>query len=151
MYASSPRRSRRPTGLIVAVVVAWLLVLVLLILLLLERNKNDTATTTTPTSTTLPALGSSTSTSLATTTTTRPLEYVIQQGDTLNSIAVKFGVTRQALIDLNGITNPDKILAGESLKIPPTAVIPTTLPTGTTGPPTATTTGPASTTSTTKG
>ena len=150
MYASSPRRSRRPTGLIAAVVVAWLLVLVLLILLLLERNKNNTASTTS-TSTTLAAPTSSTSTTLATTTTTRPLEYVIQRGDTLNSIAIKFGVTRQALMELNGITNPDKILAGESLKIPPTGVAPTTsLPTGTTGPPTATT-GAGATTSTTKG
>lgn len=149
MYASSPRRSRRPTGLIAAVVVAWLLVLVLLILLLLERNKNNTASTTS-TSTTLAASPSSTSTTLATTTTTRPLEYVIQRGDTLNSIAIKFGVTRQALMELNGITNPDKILAGESLKIPPGVAPTTTLPTGTTGPPTATT-GAGATTSTTKG
>ena len=53
------------------------------------------------------------------------------------------------------MTQADKILAGQTLKIPPTAVVPTTMPTATTGPPSATTRAPTATTSgaptTTKG
>ena len=37
-------------------------------------------------------------------------------------------------MELNGITNADKILAGESLKIPPAGVCPTTVPSATTAP-----------------
>ena len=44
--------------------------------------------------------------------------YTVQRGDTMSSIAVKFGVTVAALQNANGITNPDKITVGQVLKIP---------------------------------
>ncbi len=44
--------------------------------------------------------------------------YTVQRGDTMSTIAVKFGVTVAALQQANGITNPDKITVGQVLKIP---------------------------------
>jgi LysM repeat protein len=44
--------------------------------------------------------------------------YTVQRGDTMSSIAVKFGVTVKALQAANNITNPDKITVGQVLKIP---------------------------------
>lgn len=44
--------------------------------------------------------------------------YTVQRGDTLYSIARKFGVTPQDLQSLNAITTPDRIFAGQRLSIP---------------------------------
>ena len=43
--------------------------------------------------------------------------YVIQPGDTLSGIAQKFGTTVSALSSLNGITDPDLIYAGNTIRI----------------------------------
>ena len=43
--------------------------------------------------------------------------YTIQPGDTLSGIAVKFGTTVSALARLNGISDPDKIYAGNRIRI----------------------------------
>ena len=45
--------------------------------------------------------------------------YVVQRGDTLFGIAVNFQVDMQALMALNGITNPDRVDAGVKLTMPP--------------------------------
>ncbi len=47
------------------------------------------------------------------------LVYTIQPGDTLFSIARQFGVTLEALVELNNIEDPDRINAGDQLFIPP--------------------------------
>lgn len=44
--------------------------------------------------------------------------YEIQQGDTLVEIAERFGVTVEALVQANAITNPNRIQPGEALVIP---------------------------------
>lgn len=44
--------------------------------------------------------------------------YVIQRGDTLMSIARRFGLTVKQLQDANNITNPDRIYPGQTLVIP---------------------------------
>lgn len=44
--------------------------------------------------------------------------YQVQPGDTLSSIAQRFGVTLEALMEANGITDPDQIYAGQILRIP---------------------------------
>ena len=44
--------------------------------------------------------------------------YVIQPGDSLEEIAVKFGVSISDLIQINNIPNPDFISPGQILKIP---------------------------------
>ncbi len=49
------------------------------------------------------------------------IEYVVQPGDTLFSIARRFGVDMQELARLNGITDPSTIYVGQTLRIPATA------------------------------
>jgi LysM repeat protein len=44
--------------------------------------------------------------------------YVVRKGDTLGSIAARFGVSASALASLNGIANPDRITVGKVLRIP---------------------------------
>ena len=44
--------------------------------------------------------------------------YTIMPGDTLTKIAAKFNTTVDALVKANNISNPDLIIAGQTLKIP---------------------------------
>ena len=44
--------------------------------------------------------------------------YIVQPGDTLNKIAQRYGVSVWALAETNGITNLNKIYAGQKLRIP---------------------------------
>lgn len=44
--------------------------------------------------------------------------YVVQPGDTLYTIATSFNITVQALMNANGITNPDMIYIGQQLTVP---------------------------------
>lgn len=43
--------------------------------------------------------------------------YTVRSGDTLSSIAAKFGTNYQALASLNGISNPNLIYAGQVLRV----------------------------------
>lgn len=62
--------------------------------------------------------------------------YVIQAGDTVNSIATNYGVTVEAIAAENGLANPNLIYAGDTLYMPgegvatsvETAVSPTETP-----------------------
>lgn len=47
----------------------------------------------------------------------RSLTYTVRKGDTLSSIAAKHGTTVSDLAKRNGIPNPNKIFAGQVLKI----------------------------------
>jgi LysM repeat protein len=69
---------------------------------------------------TVPAAGASTTTGSTTTTTDQSgaRTYVIQRGDTLLSVARRFGVTLKDLQAANNITNPDRIYPGQVIKIP---------------------------------
>ncbi len=49
--------------------------------------------------------------------------YIVQPGDTLSAIAIRYGTTPRALAELNGITNPNLIAAGQPLAIPTSATI----------------------------
>lgn len=46
------------------------------------------------------------------------VQYVVQPGDTLQNIAVRFGTTWQAIAQLNNIPNPNVIYVGQVLLIP---------------------------------
>ncbi|MCX7624022.1 MAG: LysM peptidoglycan-binding domain-containing protein [Thermomicrobium sp.] len=52
-----------------------------------------------------------------------PRRYVVQPGDTLSSLARRFGISVQALADANGITDQDRIFAGQVLTIPTDAAV----------------------------
>lgn len=69
---------------------------------------------------TLPPIFTTTTTTTLFITTTTMLEvYEVQPGDGLGKIAEQFGVTVDALMIANGITDPDHIEAGQKLNIPP--------------------------------
>lgn len=44
--------------------------------------------------------------------------YIVQQGDTLNSIAIRFGVSSEEIQSANGITDPNALAIGQRLLIP---------------------------------
>ena len=46
------------------------------------------------------------------------ITYVIQPGDTLSGIAQRYGTTVSALSSLNGISDPDLIYAGNTIRVP---------------------------------
>lgn len=52
--------------------------------------------------------------------------YTVKSGDTLSSIASKYGTTYQELARINGISNPNKIYPGQVLKIGGRSSIPST-------------------------
>ena len=43
--------------------------------------------------------------------------YTIKSGDTLSGIAAKYGTTYQKLAQMNGIANPNKIYAGQKIRV----------------------------------
>jgi len=47
-----------------------------------------------------------------------PKTYTVRAGDTLVAIATKYGVTVQAIQQLNNLASPDQIYTGQVLKIP---------------------------------
>ncbi len=44
--------------------------------------------------------------------------YIVQSGDTLYSIAIRFGISLTALTEINGITDPNQLFPGQELIIP---------------------------------
>ena len=49
---------------------------------------------------------------------TRRFNYIVEEGDTLFGIALKFNVPLQTLIEINNLQNPDYIDVGEVIEIP---------------------------------
>jgi murein DD-endopeptidase MepM/ murein hydrolase activator NlpD len=60
--------------------------------------------------------------------------YIVQPGDSLTSIAFRFGVSADELIQVNGLTDPNQLKAGDSLVIPGLTGIQGTLTTETIAP-----------------
>lgn len=73
---------------------------------------------------TLPPLETTTTTT--TTTTTIPLErfVTVERGDILAVIAAEQGVTVESIVELNGLSSPDAIQAGQVLEMPENRVAP---------------------------
>ena len=57
-------------------------------------------------------------TALATPPATGEIMHVVQWGETLSLIASRYGVTMEAIMAVNGLSNPDQIYAGQRLIIP---------------------------------
>ena len=45
--------------------------------------------------------------------------YTVQSGESLFGIAQRFNLSAPALVEVNGIKNPDRVPAGTVLKLPP--------------------------------
>jgi len=61
-----------------------------------------------------------------------PIEYVVQAGDTLGTIAEQFGITTDELMAMNSLTDPNLIRVGQTLYIPAAGTpLPTATPTAT--------------------
>ncbi len=85
-----------------------------------------TPTSKTPTATRTPTpTGTQPTPSTPSPTPTGTITYIVQWGDTLGSIAVRFGTTVQAIAQLNGIINPNLIYVGQKLIISGTPPSPT--------------------------
>lgn len=54
---------------------------------------------------------------IGTTATSGGSTYTVQSGDTLGGIAAQYGTTAAALASLNGISNPNVIYVGQTLKV----------------------------------
>jgi LysM repeat protein len=91
-----------------------------------------------------PAAGTPQATNASTSaaaTTCGPTSYTVLSGEWVYSIARKFGVDPQAIIDLNGLAAPYELSPGQSLKIPgscPGGTTPVVVATVTPGGPTIT-------------
>ena len=55
-------------------------------------------------------------------------QYVIASGDTMSGVAKKFGVTMQALLSANNLTDPNLVRVGQRIKVPIAPAAATTLP-----------------------
>ncbi len=51
-------------------------------------------------------------------------EYVVRAGDTLGGIAQRYGVTARAIQNYNDLSSPDRIVEGQTLRIPPGPEVP---------------------------
>ena len=45
--------------------------------------------------------------------------YIVREGDTLSGIAARFGVTEEAILKENPLSDRDRLLVGQELLIPP--------------------------------
>ena len=104
-------RARTWTARLVAPL-AFLAAAIILILLVqsgLSADESETATTTTPTTTA--------ETGGTTTVATQRRRYRVKRGDTLESIAQKFGTTVEALIELNPDIDPLALSPGQRIRV----------------------------------
>ena len=69
------------------------------------------------------------------TSTPAPLVHVVKPGETLAGIAATYGVSLEALIAANGLSDPNLIYPGQELVIPGHVASPTEVATGPTAPP----------------
>jgi spore germination protein YaaH len=84
-----------------------------------------------------PIRTTTTTTTTSTTISTDRKFYTVKRGETLSLIADSFGVSVQAIVDLNGLVDANDIQADQTIEIPTGVVMIDELPTTTA--PTATT------------
>lgn len=123
-HGVTTRRQLAKPGAKVALLGACLL----LILSACGRSSEDAGTDvaqTTITTLAVQTLPETTTTTVATTTTTeRPLEYIIQPGDSLSRVAERFGLSTDDLANFNSISDVNAIQVDQVLRIPPVTVAP---------------------------
>lgn len=103
--------------------ISWLCVSVLCItvaLLIGGCTREKPMPTPTPTVQAEPELAapSPTAPPVSTPERPKPAKYTVQAGDTVWGIAQRFGITPQALVDANSLSEPDRLQPGQELVIP---------------------------------
>jgi LysM repeat protein len=107
-------RRRRPTAVVLGVLVAF--VVTTIALFVFDLTGNDTGTRVQSRL----AHAAAPTAAPTTTTTLRPkVDYQVKRGDSLTTIAFWFGVTTTAILHANRIENPDQLVEGQVLVIPP--------------------------------
>ena len=104
-------RHRRPTGFVLIGMVA-LMIGAVAALVLSNGGRGDGERRVSSRSQTVPTTKATPS------TTGPPIQYQVRRGDTLTSIAQRFGVSAKRIIDRNQLTNPDTLTEGQTLTIP---------------------------------
>ncbi len=67
----------------------------------------------------IPRCGGQPGTGTGTTPTQGEVQHTVQAGENLFRIALRYGLTTQQVASYNGITNPDRIVVGQVIRIPP--------------------------------
>jgi LysM repeat protein len=90
---------------------------------LLDEGSSTTAKPSKTTATSAPATAvTRPATTVATTIAVAGSDYIVQPGDTIVGITKKTGVSVAAILSANNLTDPNRIAAGQTLRIPvPTA------------------------------
>ena len=91
-------------------------------------DETATASAVIPTATPFAVEPSPTIVSAATPAASRDVTYIVEPGDVLALVAERFEVTLEAIMERNGITNPELIFVGQELVIPGEASDPTPTP-----------------------
>jgi LysM repeat protein len=121
-WRSRPPRGQQAARAVIALVVAGF-VGVIGALTVRSCGVEDEPAETLP-----PVTDPTTTTTTPPTTTTVAQFYEIQPGDSLFSIAQRFETDISEIASLNGITDLDKIQAGQKIRIPPPTVLVTAPP-----------------------
>ena len=108
-------RGRRPTAIVLGVLIAVMVVALASLVLANAGNESghdgtsarSSVATTAPTAVAAP------------TTTGAPIAYQVERGDTLTTIATRFGVAAAKIVAANQISDQDHLAEGQSLLIPP--------------------------------
>jgi len=117
--SATSSRERRPTGIILGLLVAFIIATVGLFVL----SQGGDGTSGVDSGSADSKKGSSTTAPTTTTTTRSPIDYTVKPGDALTAIAKQFGVSTTAIVDANKIPDPDRLVEGQVLRIPsPTPV-----------------------------
>jgi LysM repeat protein len=104
---------RRPTGVVLGLLVAFLVITPIAVFVL-NREGGETGARSGP------AVSKTTRPTDATTTTTRgPIMYTVKPGDTLTSLAKQYGVATRLIVESNQLADPDHLVEGQVLVIPP--------------------------------
>ena len=105
--------TRRQAVFIICVNAVISLLISLVVVLTLGRRPVYVQPVPTPTAHSLPTPAASPQPQV-----TRPVTYIVKEGDTLSAIAERFGVSLEDLMRINAISNPDLIYPGQEIIIP---------------------------------
>lgn len=88
----------------------------------LSIGQQITVTASVPPAAGSPAAGEATAPAAPATSvppaTSGSITHIVQPGDTLKSIAARYGVSLEALLKANNVPNPDSLNVGQEIRVP---------------------------------